>query len=357
MTRQKNLKTLVRERMSRTGESYTTARRHIAAQAPRGTHAPSSLARDILRQLDVVAPHTGEPYTEAMLCGLGGGIGFLYAVFEYKGFPHPTMTIVAQHHPDPFVPAILSRLGCTVESTTTTSAKVADRRLTAALEADIPAVCTVDRSALPWLPQVDPAFGDPVPVLVIDAGDTVHLSDGHSLPRADFEAGWAGKHKHALMTVTGAPTADLPTAIRAAVDTTAGHLTGPVLGHAFDTNFGLSGMSRLVEALGDRTGRKGWTKLFGESAEWVLRRLHDCLEREYTAPGATRPLYAEFLAEAGPVVGSAAYAEAAALYRTAGAQWSAVSARALGRTDGAFDDLHELVGQAVSTERAAVAAF
>jgi hypothetical protein len=207
-------------------------------------------------------------------------------------------------------------------------------------------------------PQVDPAFGDPVPVSVIDADDdTVHLGDGHSLPRADFAAGWAGKHKHALLTVTGTPTADLPTAIRAAVDTTVGHLTGPVLGHAFDTNFGLSGMDRLVEALGDRTGRKGWSKLFDTSTDWVMRRLHDCLEREYTAPGATRPLYADFLAEAAPLVGEARFTEASDLYRLAGEQWSAVATRALGDATDAFDDLHMAVKQAVSTDNSAVTAL
>ncbi|HVK22887.1 MAG TPA: BtrH N-terminal domain-containing protein [Actinokineospora sp.] len=158
MTRQKNMKALVRDRMARTGETYTTARGHVAAHAPQrqaepGTHAPSTLVRDLLARAGVVAPHTGEPFTEAMLAGLGGGIGFMYAVFEYKGFPHPTMTIVAQHHPDPFVPAILDRLGCATETTRTTSAKVADRRLSAALADGVPAVCTLDRSALPWLPR------------------------------------------------------------------------------------------------------------------------------------------------------------------------------------------------------------
>ncbi|CRK58533.1 hypothetical protein [Alloactinosynnema sp. L-07] len=357
MTRQKNLKALVRDRMARTGETYTTARRHVTAHAAEpGTHAPSTLVRDLLARAGVVAPHTGEPFTEAMLAGLGGGIGFLYAVFEYKGYPHPTMTIVAQHHPDPFVPAILDRLGCVTEATTTTSAKVADRRLAAALAANLPLVSTVDRSALPWLPQVDPAFGDPYPVSVVAADDdTVHFGDGHSLPRAEFAAGWAGRHKHAMLTVTGTPTADLPDAIRSAVATTVGHLTGPVLGHSFDTNFGLSGMDRLADALGDRTGRKGWTRLFATSTEWVLNRLHDCLEREYTAPGATRPLYADFLAEAAPVVGEARYTEAADLYRAAGARWSAVATRALGSADGAFADLHALVEPAIALEREAVA--
>jgi len=39
-----------------------------------------------------------------------------------------------------------------------------------------------------------------------------------------------------------------------------------------------------------------------------VRRLYECLELQFTAPGATRPSYAEFLDEAAPVVGGASTA-------------------------------------------------
>jgi len=49
MTRQKHLKQLVRDRMAKTGESYSTARRHVLAKAPvpplpasTGPHLPGS---------------------------------------------------------------------------------------------------------------------------------------------------------------------------------------------------------------------------------------------------------------------------------------------------------------------------
>src|SRR2546423_298181 len=75
-----------------------------------GQHRLSTLAAHLLRQAGHVAPHTGEPFSEAMVAGLAGGIGFMYAVFEYTGWP-PMMTIVAQHHPEPWLPAVLGRLG------------------------------------------------------------------------------------------------------------------------------------------------------------------------------------------------------------------------------------------------------
>ncbi|SDI88716.1 protein of unknown function [Actinokineospora alba] len=355
MTRQKTLKALVRNRMARTGETYTTARRHVLAQRTDlspfptavlpgytatggGTHPPSTLLRNLLA-------HRGVSFSEAMLAGLGGGIGFLYAVFEYKDFPYPTMTVVAQHHPEPFLPAALARLGFTTSVTTTSSAKVAARRLAETLAGGAAAVCTLDRAALPWHGVVDPVFGDPHDVAVIGADDdTVYLDDGcvrpNPLPRRDFDSAWARKHR--LLTISDAGAFDLPTAIRDAVATTMGHMTGPVLGHAYDANFGLSGMSRLVDALGDRKGRKGWSNLFGrpDGFFWALRRLHDCLELEYTAPGATRPLYADFLTEAAL---DDTYSEAAAMYRTSGVHWSALAAQALAAAPelARYDDLAE----------------
>src|SRR3954468_10198454 len=78
MTEQKHLKQLVRERMARTGESYTTARRHVVGRrgtpgatltAPPARHRLTALLARMMRDGGYVAPHTGEPYSQAMLCG------------------------------------------------------------------------------------------------------------------------------------------------------------------------------------------------------------------------------------------------------------------------------------------------
>lgn len=112
MTDHRSRKHLVRERMTRTGESYTTAHRHVTARRHADQpeipglvtgypafgaeqHGPSALSRHLLAQ-------AGLDLSEPMACGLGGGIGFLYAVFEYKAVPYPLLTIVAQHHPQPW---------------------------------------------------------------------------------------------------------------------------------------------------------------------------------------------------------------------------------------------------------------
>src|SRR5690606_12820236 len=58
-------------------------------------HRESALVQRLLAS-------AGVELSEAMACGLGGGIGFMYAVFEYKQAPHPLLTFVTQHHPRPW---------------------------------------------------------------------------------------------------------------------------------------------------------------------------------------------------------------------------------------------------------------
>ncbi|MFD1050964.1 hypothetical protein ACFQ1S_38275, partial [Kibdelosporangium lantanae] len=101
-------------------------------------HRESSLVAHLLEA-------QGATYGESLIAGLAGGIGFMYAVFEYKDMP-PLLTIVAQHHPEPWAPAALTRLG------------VSFVELHGRAGLRTPALVTVDRSRLPWH-GLEPGFG------------------------------------------------------------------------------------------------------------------------------------------------------------------------------------------------------
>ncbi|MBO3746814.1 DUF4872 domain-containing protein [Streptosporangiaceae bacterium NEAU-GS5] len=305
-----------------------------------GDHHDSALLTHVLRHAGVVAPHTGQPYGEAMLAGLGGGIGFMYAIFEFPGVT--TTTIVAQHHPEPFIPAALSRAAVPYDTRTTGSPAIAERSLRTALAAGRSAIIRVDPHLLPWRPELPPGGAYEVGVAGLDGAtddlsDTAYVDDRCTRPNAvalgTLLAAWTAykKGKHHLVSVTGRPDdVDLPKALRDAIATTAAHLTGPVLGHAFDINYGLSGMRRLADQLADDKGKQGWAARFADPAKLfsALTRLNACLEVQLAAPGAMRPLYAAFLDEAAPLV-HRRLGEAAALYRAAGSEWSAIASAAL----------------------------
>ena len=367
MTEHRKLKKLVRDRMATTGESYTTARRHVLARAARPAtlpaglvpgyrtfgaerHRASALLAHALEAQGVVAPHTGAPYTEAMVAGLAGGIGFMYFVFEYRDMP-PLMTIVAQHHPQPWVPSALSRLAIGFTEQHSTKPAPALGKLRKALSAGRPAFATVDQSRLPWH-GMEPGFGnDPYVVAVAGIHDDTLLVDDEGLnamPAEAFAAAWSAhrKGRHHMLTIDSAEKdVDLVSAIRDALATTIAHLTGPVLGNNFDVNFGFSGMEKLGAALRDTRTKTGWPARFGSPVAFAhgVRRLYECLELEHTAPGATRPVYADFLDDAASLV-DARLREAAGLFRESGRQWSALATLALDAT-GALGEYAELAEQ------------
>ncbi|PWK66745.1 uncharacterized protein DUF4872 [Streptomyces sp. CG 926] len=317
-----------------------------------GRHRESSLVRHAL----------GSVHAEELVAGLAGGIGFMYFVFEYAGHP-PLLTIVAQAHPDPWVEAALDRLGVPYE--VTHSSRPRWDRVRFALDAGRPVFCAVDRSRLPWHGGIPDEMVGAEPYTVVLAGyegDVLYVEDGASAPHRiaerEFGEAWTGhrKGRHRMLVPTG-PAVGAPD-IDGAVAATAARLTGPVLGNRFDVNFGFSGMEKLAAQLRDVRTRTGWERRFGSPEAFFAgtRRLHTCLEVEWTAPGATRPLYADFLDLAGRP-------EAAALFRDSAGNWSRLAelARAAAPDTDApgrralFDELAALVDGSLALERRAVA--
>ncbi|MFJ4466986.1 BtrH N-terminal domain-containing protein [Streptomyces sp. NPDC089424] len=338
MTEQRGFKKLVRERMARTGESYTTARRHVLARAARA-QVPvtgdglvyAEFGTDQHHEASLIRHALGSVHEEALVAGLAGGVGFMYFVFEYQGLP-PLLTIVAQHHPEPWVRSALDRLR--VPYDVQHSGKPRWTELRKALDEGRPVFCAVDKSRLPWH-AMEPGFGaDAYTVVVVGHdGDLLHVDDEAAAPHAigveEFGAAWSAyrKGRHQMIVpsgpATGAPDVD------GAIAATVGHLTGPVLGNKFDVNFGFSGMEKLAAQLRDTRTKTGWERRFGEPVPFFhgVRRLYECLELEYTAPGATRPLYADFLDLAGRP-------DAAALFRESARCWERVASLALETVSG-----------------------
>ncbi len=54
------------------------------------TERTAGALRNILDYHGIVSPHTGEPFTEAMLMGIGGGLGAEYATWAFKGIDSKT---------------------------------------------------------------------------------------------------------------------------------------------------------------------------------------------------------------------------------------------------------------------------
>src|SRR4029453_19436098 len=188
MTARKPLKQLVRERMRKTGERYTIARRHIVGadtswEFRGGVHGDTAAFANVLANLGVVAPHTGEPLTEALGLGVGGGLGAGYILWEFKA--HDLRTLVfgfrnSWQYPDRWARKTCQRLGVPAAVHETGSAGKADAELRAAVGQGVPAIAWADQQALGYrhLPaMLDGRGGPPVTVYAIDDAARVALID------------------------------------------------------------------------------------------------------------------------------------------------------------------------------------
>ena len=361
MTQHRDFKTRVRERMAKTGERYTAARSQLLATsayrdvAPAdypgllpgyrcfgGVQSETGLLHNLFLQAGIADPETGAPYTEAMLNGLCGGPGFLYAVFQYAGTP-PLVSLIARNKsmPDIFVKAGLERCAATFEVHHTTSAAKATRELEVALAQGAPALCTVDMSGLDYYHLPDQLAGmSPLEVVVAGRnGEQLWLDDRSVVPRAvscdRFAQARAGyrRGRHRMIIVRPAPRPPVADPIKDAIrQTIYGYRTGDVgVPAQFRANCGLGGLHKWRRLLVDKT-RKGWPAVFDapHRAYLGLRRIYDCIQLDYTAPLAGRPFYAEFLREvagrASMAATTAALQQAATLFESAGKLWQGLLA-------------------------------
>src|SRR5437660_11796353 len=109
MTAHKHFKQLVRSRMKKTGEGYATARRHILRRSAPGQPArdtpwhfagsvpATTTLRGLLAHAGVRDPHTGLPFSEAMLFGIAGGIGIGVFAFLYEKADFASFFLAGRH--------------------------------------------------------------------------------------------------------------------------------------------------------------------------------------------------------------------------------------------------------------------
>lgn len=352
MTKQRDLKHTIRARMAKTGERYTTARAHVLGERPAnpsprfpgvldgydhfgGLQDDTAVVGHMLAHAGVRFPATGEPYTEAMLHGLCGGVGFLYAVFEYRGWP-PMLTIVPRSRsmPQTFLAPLFERVGVEADTRNSSSDAAGRKKLDAALDAGRPALCLVDACLLPHssLPRAMAGAGPHHVAVIGRDGDAYWLDDRALSPirigadalaeaRAAYRAG-----KRAL-TVLGALDGahDWRAAwLEALADTVTTMRDGdPTVPASFRRNCGFAGIDKWRGLLTDERNKKGWPKVFADGADACagLRRAYDGINHDYTAPAAGRPLYAEFLHAAAEHLALDGLSDAAASFVEAGAAW------------------------------------
>jgi hypothetical protein len=350
MTAHKHLKERIRARMARTGESYTTARRHVLNALPPaeyellgGVHPDTHAIAGVLANRGLLAPHTGQPLSEAMVLGAGGGLGAGYILWEFKA--HDLRSLVlgfrnSWQYPDRWATKTCRRLGVPAAVHETGSARKADGELRAAVGQGVPAIAWADQQALGYrhLPAwLEGYGGPPVTVYGIDDNAGTALVDDRNrapltVPLDALAAARArvGSYKHRLL-VLDAPAAELDTErLRRAV----GDGLAEQVEHLSQRSdsFSLPAFRKWARLLTDTRNAKAWPKVFADRVSLfdACLSVYENLEpRAGWGGGDLRGLYAQFLEEAAGLLDTPALGKAAAAYREAAARWREVAGVAL----------------------------
>lgn len=301
-----------------------------------GRHWETGSIHNALAMQGVKAPHTGQPYSEALLLGISGGIAFGYFTFEYKGYlPHVAM--LTRNTFNPF-PTILERLGIAQDIQQTNKAEIAEKNLRETLESGLYPILWADQFGLSYncLPADKPMWGT-MPILAIEwGGKTVTVADRSSQPlhvaAADLTKarGRVKQEKYRLITLDAPQVTKLSGAVHKGICQSISLFTEEPPRGSRD-NFGFAAYDKLAEMLVNRRNKQSWERFFPPGVRMyhalagspVQPGAYDWVNIWGSADGAERGLYADFLLEAGQILKCPALKESAEKFRESHKLWIA----------------------------------
>jgi hypothetical protein len=295
-----------------------------------------------LSYLDIKAPHSGQPYSEAMLFGLGGGLGFSYFVIEYKSARVKTLTLgtrittLEESSRPQFVQTICQRIGVPVRVVQSSSPAAAHRGVRLALAEGIPPIVWIDLSGPPY--RFSPTAEYAAAVVYAWKDDRILVSGKSRRPlsfrRKSFEAARASigvPRARAVIVQRPERIPNLGTAVLDAVRETRDQMARGIDVGSFRGNFGLAGLEKWASLLTDDQDRKGWPRFFppGRDLLAALAAVFAQIELRGRGGGAFRGLYADFLEEAAEAGKQRRLREAVEPFRLSARAWHNLARAAL----------------------------
>ncbi|HLF74969.1 MAG TPA: BtrH N-terminal domain-containing protein [Anaerolineales bacterium] len=299
-----------------------------------GRHWETGSIHNALAVQGIKAPHTGQPYSEALLLGVSGGIAFGYFTFEYKGYlPHVAM--LTRNTFSPF-PTILERLGIAQDVRQTSKADLAEENLVNTLQSGLSPLVWADHFSLPYnCLDPDHAMWGMLPVLAVEMdGRSVTIADRSSRPwhvsMADLTRarGRVKEDKYRIMSLDAPQATKLPAAVHMGIWQAIKLFTEEPPRGGRD-NFGFAAYEKLAEMLVSKRNKHSWERFFPPGVRmyhalagspvqpgayhWVMTR--------GSADGAERDLYADFLQESAQILKRPALKESAEKFRESYRLW------------------------------------
>lgn len=299
-----------------------------------GRHWETGSIHNALALQGIKAPHTGKPYSEALLLGVSGGIAFGYFTFEYKGYlPH--VALLTRNTFNPF-PTILERSGVAQDIHQTNKVEIAEKNLLHTLESGLYPILWADQFSLPYncLPANEPMWGM-MPILALESdGKSVTVADRSSqpfhlsMPELTNARGRVKDDKYRLITLDAPQTTKLASAVHKGICQAISLFTEePPRGGR--QNFGFAAYDKFADLLVNKRNKQSWERFFGPGVRMyhalagspVQPGAYHWINTWGSADGAERGLYADFLLEAAQILERPALKESAEKFRESHKLW------------------------------------
>lgn len=299
----------------------------------------------------VKAPHTGKPYSEALLMGISGGIVMAYFPFHYEGHD-PQARILTRNTFDP-MPRMLERMGVIQNIEQTAQEGKARTNLLNALDAGIPPIVWADAYSFPYTQTLMPMdegmwWMFPIVVYGYDA-EQAHIADRARVPlivtaaQLDAARGKVKKDKHRLITLDAPTEGKLASAANMGIwDCIKLFTEAPPKGGK--DSFGFNAYHKLIDALTKPKHRLSWSKDFPAGAKMFsgLVWLFNDIMTFGKDGSAERDMYADFLDEASVILSKPALKPIAQQFRASGQAWCDLAAMLLPDEIAPFKEFREL---------------
>jgi len=324
---------------------------------PPGIHPPTAALTKILKFKGVINPITDEPFSEAMLLGIGGGLDAGYILFQFSHLPNPMLVLGFRNqwnNTQAFLEYLTDSLRLGVDFLEFADRTLAQDALQNVLKQEKLAIVWVDKAHLPHHELPESLQGYINHQVAVYARDgrlwRLFLDDLTTQPveireKLFTEARANLSQSNFLMMVYEAAgdinAQELREAIIEGMRTCAIRLTRPM------KTIGISNLETWAEKLTDRHDREGWPQVFRDQKGLfpVLSTVYESIKLNGTGGFALRKLYADFLHEAAGLLNNPSLNAVAGQYLQLANHWSSLAENALPSKKPAFDRYKSLLNK------------
>jgi len=319
------------------------------AQSIGGIHITTATLTNALTREGVTNPQTGKPFTEAMILGIGGGLGAGYILWEFKGRDSANIVmgfINRWNYTVEYITNACQRLGTSVEERETGSIKKAQINLDEALEQGKPVLVWIDKASMSYhrLPEQH-------------KGHLVHIIGVHSKTDESYQVDDLAKNlwtvsaedlatarkpipsnKQRTLTLNPSYEFDLAAAVTAGIHDHIDYLSRD------SDSFSLPTIKKWAKMMIHPKNKKSWQIVFKRRAGLytTLRSVYEGITLDNTEGAGLRDMYADFLTEVEPIINVNLH-DAIQAYRDCESAWRDLANTALSDDVPAFAEAKQLM--------------